>query len=322
MAEKALARGSLAALRHQIARIEGRPAETFDDAADADAVVLRHAGRVAAGLTPTGVAALDRALGGGLPVAALTELHGAETRDAGAVAGFALALACRVLGARGDGRPLLWIGTGDVFREAGFPYAPGLARETGIDAARLLFARAERLADALWIAEEAARLPALAAVVLELRGLDGRLDLTATRRLHRRAIEAGRPVLLLRHAGEPEPTAAPVRLVVAAAAAAPRTLHGGVPAGAPGRPAFTVAVGKSPAARLACLTLEWNADERAFAQRGSEDPVAVVSLPAGRAHPAPAAGTVVAFRDRGRAAAGDQPPRRQRPAHRRRGRAG
>ena len=46
---------------------------------------------------PTGVAALDRTLGGGLPKAALTEIHGAETRDAGAVAGFALALASLVL---------------------------------------------------------------------------------------------------------------------------------------------------------------------------------------------------------------------------------
>ncbi|RUV80608.1 hypothetical protein EOA75_32930, partial [Mesorhizobium sp. M1A.F.Ca.IN.022.07.1.1] len=37
----------------------------------------------------TGVERLDTALGGGLPKAALSEIHGLETRDAGAVAGIA-----------------------------------------------------------------------------------------------------------------------------------------------------------------------------------------------------------------------------------------
>ena len=149
---------------------------------------------------PTGIDALDRALGGGLPKAALTEIHGAETRDAGAVAGFALALASLILKGQKAGLPLLWIGTSEIFREAGFPYAAGLARDFGIAPEALLFSEAPKLADALWIAEEAARLSALAAVVIELRGNPDRLDLTATRRLHRRAEQAGRPVLLIRQA--------------------------------------------------------------------------------------------------------------------------
>ena len=66
--------------------------------------------------------------------------------------------------------PLLWIGTSEIFREAGFPYALGLARDFGIAPEALLFSEAPKLADALWIAEEAARLTALAAVVLEMRG--------------------------------------------------------------------------------------------------------------------------------------------------------
>ena len=105
--------------------------------------------------------------------------------------------------------------------------------------------RSPRLADALWVAEEAAGNKALAAVVLELRGNPARLDLTATRRLHRRAEQAGRPVFLLRQAAFAEPTAAPVRLLVAPAPAGLRA-H---PCRAARRldrpPAFSVTIGKS-----------------------------------------------------------------------------
>ena len=63
--------------------------------------MLRRNGVATAEILPTGVEALDEALGGGLPRAALTEIHGLETRDAGAVAGFVLALASLLLaGAR------------------------------------------------------------------------------------------------------------------------------------------------------------------------------------------------------------------------------
>ena len=110
----------------------------------------------------------------------------------------------------------------------------GLARDFGIAPEALLFSEAPKLADALWIAEEAARLSALAAVIIELRGNPDRLDLTATRRLHRRAEQAGRPVLLIRQAAQAEPTAAPVRFVVAAAPAAPRATLAGPLAGSIG----------------------------------------------------------------------------------------
>src|SRR5690606_11698717 len=120
---------------------------------------------------------------------------------------------------RADGRSrgkgiICWIGLADIFREAGFPYAPGLERLFGLAAGGLLFASTVHIADALWTAEEAARQKDLAAVVLEVRGNPARLDLTATRRLHRRAQELGRPVFLIREAAVAEPTAAPLRLVV------------------------------------------------------------------------------------------------------------
>jgi protein ImuA len=267
-----------------------------------------------------------------LPKAALSEIHGLETRDAGAVAGFALSLASLILKEK-PGLPILWIGTAEIFHEAGFPYARGLGGLFGIAPEQLLFSEAPKLIDALWIAEEAARMTAFAAVILEIRGSPQRLDLTATRRLHARAQNAGRPVLLLRLAGEADPTAAPVRLIVSAAPAAERETVAGPLAGSIGRPAFTVAIGKSRTALPGQFTLEWNPDERVFDERWGEErrseerradrpknPVAVVSLPRGRKDPAAASGAVVAFpaprsSDVGSSATGGQPPPGQRAAH-------
>ena len=108
-------------------RPAGRAARRSRRPARPDAVrhVLRRrmaAARAARFCLATGVEALDRALGGGLPQAALTEIHGAETRDAGAVAGFALALVSLLLKGQQDaGLPLLWIGTVGDFPRGRLP---------------------------------------------------------------------------------------------------------------------------------------------------------------------------------------------------------
>jgi protein ImuA len=300
MAVHAVARETVFALRQKIAKIEGRLAERLEGpaaAAGEAGVVLRRDGIVPPDgiFLETGIAALDRALGGGLPKAALTEIHGAETRDAGAVAGFALALVSLILKGQKAGLPLLWIGTSEIFREAGFPYAAGLARDFGIAPEALLFSEAPKLADALWIAEEAARLTALAAVVIELRGNPDRLDLTATRRLHRRAEQAGRPVLLIRQAAEAESTAAPVRFVVAAAPAAPRATLAGPLAGSIGMPAFMLTIGKSRTALPGQFIVEWNSHDLAFQERQPPNTRRLVPLPRPRKDLAAAAGTVLAF---------------------------
>jgi protein ImuA len=328
MASTAVAREAVFALRREIARIEGTLPEEL---VPAGATVLRRKGLVSndgaeallATLLPTGAERLDRALGGGLPKAALTEIHGAETRNAGAVAGFALALAALLTRREGKGRPLLWVGTSEIFHEAGLPYAAGLAHEFGIEAKSLLFSSTPKLADALWVAEEAARLSALAAVFVELRGNPERLDLTATRRLHRRAQQAGRPVLLIRESAFAEPTAAPVRLVVSPAPAAPRVTLAGPLAGSIGAPAFSVAIDKSRTSLAAEFVLEWNSHELAFQERRPQDPRRLVSVSRPRADLAPASGSVVAFARGGdSAAAGDEPSRQQHPADRRPRRAG
>lgn len=304
MAGNAAAREAVFALRREIAKIEGRLAERLEPAnpcpEDADTpLVMRRNGVARLELLETGSPSLDAALGGGLPLAALIEVHAAETRNAGAAAGFVLALASRIL--HSQTLPLLWIGTAELFREAGLPYAPGLADRFGIPPARLLVSKAPRLLDALWIAEEAARLSALGAVVIEIRGSAPKLDLVATRRLHRRAQDAGRPVFLLRQAGEAQPTAAPVRLMVRPAAAGERRLLSGALAGSIGPPAFDVEICKSRLSLPAEFTLEWNANERAFHEREAgprrtPHTRPVVSLSADGADQAPAAGQVVAFR--------------------------
>lgn len=329
MVTGAVARDTVFALRHQIAKIEGRQAEKLvepDRQEDTErGVVLRRNG-VAAPATAfvaSGAAALDAALGGGLPRAALTEIHAAQTRDAGAAAGFALGLASLLVKQAGPAMPLLWIGTADVFREAGLPYALGLRQRFGIDPGDVLVSQVPKLADALWVAEEAARLKALAVVLLEVRGNAAELDLTATRRLHRRAQEAGRPVFLLRQGALAEPTAAPVRLVVSPAQAGLRPMTGGELARSIGPPGFVVMIGKSRTARPGQFELQWNPHEHAFDERQAggipaEDPVAVVPLSQHRAdHPAEA-GAVVAFRsgERQRPAASYQPAREKRGSHR------
>lgn len=275
-----------------------RPGEPGED--DCDGMVLRHEGRVAPTFLATGAARLDAALGGGVPLEALIEVHARQTRDAGAASGLTLAL-CALLAHR-RALPLLWVGPREMFREAGFPYAPGLAGHFGIAPGRLLFSQTPKLSDALWVAEEAAALTALAAVVVELPGNPRQLDLTATRRLHRRAREAGRPVILLREGAQAEPTAAPVRLVAGPALAAKRRTLLGALDGSIGPPAFRVAVAKSRHSMPVEFTIEWNADERALRERRNDergrapDTGAVAALSADRADHAPAAGQVVALR--------------------------
>ncbi|MFE0017290.1 ImuA family protein [Mesorhizobium sp. NPDC059054] len=337
MAMDAVARDTVFALRRQIAKIEGTLSERLEAPAgsgsDADRMLVRRSGVAEShGLLATGADHFDAALNGGLPKAALTELHGAETRDAGTVAGFALALACLLLKKTETPAPILWVGTTEIFREAGFPYARGLEAGFGIAPESLLYAEAPKTTDALWIAEEGAGLTALSAVVLELRGNPERLDLTATRRLHRRAQMAGRPVFLLRQAALAEPTAAPVRLLVAPAPATPRNTMAGPLDGTIGRPGIAVTIGKSRATQPGQFTLEWNPDERTFLdrrhagaihqrpwdiQKRAKDHVAVVPLSSSGTDPAAASRPVLAFPSPRPSPAGDQPSRPQRPAHRR-----
>ncbi|RWF43575.1 MAG: hypothetical protein EOS46_24925, partial [Mesorhizobium sp.] len=160
MAMTAVARETVFALRRQIAKIEGTLPERLqapaaapldagasaDPTPGSDLTIIRRglAAALPDAFLPIGVERLDAALGGGLPKAALTEIHGLETRDAGAVAGFALSLVSLILN-QAQGLPILWIGTSEIFHEAGFPYARGLHAAFGIEPGQLLFSEAPRL---------------------------------------------------------------------------------------------------------------------------------------------------------------------------------
>lgn len=321
MATPALAQETISSLRREIARIEGTLAERLEVPDTADDVVLLRRNGVASGraVLPTGIERFDGSLRGGLPLAGLTEIHGPQTRDAGAVAGFTLALLSLQAKTSQAPVPFLWIGTAEIFREAGLPYALGLQRRFGLHPGTLLVSRSEKLADTLWIAEEAARQVSLSAIILEIRGNPQKLDLVATRRLHLRAQEAGHALFLLRHAGQPEPTAAPVRLIVEASPAAQRETIAGFLPHSIGPPRFAVTIGKNRFSPSTRFLLEWNSDDRAFVERQEPaNPVVVVSPSQRRKAVARVAGKVLAF-PAGNATLGDQPPGEQHPSHRRSG---
>lgn len=261
----------------------------------------------------SGIDRLDANLGGGLLKGALSEFHGRESRDAGAVAGFALSFVSLLLKGLATSEPVLWISLRDFFREAGRPYAPGLAQRFGITPENLLFAATSRLEEALWLAEEASALGRLGAIMLELPGNPGRLDLTATRRLHRRATLAGRPVFLLRQSALAEPTAAPARFVVGPAPASPRETLSGALIGSIGPPAFAVRLSKSPTSRYDDFILEWKADgflERS--RQGTTDHGALVPQPRRATRVTAASGTLLAFEPAAASTLGGQLSRRQR----------
>src|SRR6266576_3685157 len=156
--------GPLAALRERIRHIE-QPAS--------------H------GVSPFGVAAIDRALpGGGLALGAVHEILGigGDGEDGAAACGFIAGLLARLrMG------PVLWcLKRPDL-------YGPGLLAH-GLDPARLVIVTAPRDEDILWAIEEGLRAPGLVAVIGEI----GRLPLVAGRRLQLAAERSGITAFLLR----------------------------------------------------------------------------------------------------------------------------
>ncbi len=309
MAGSAVARETLFALRETIARIEGRPAAGLvcgDAGAAETGLAPKTTNGNEAALLPLGIADFDDPLGGGLPLDALTEIRCGELRDAGAASGFALALGTCVLGRTGGSSParLLWIGERVAGMEAGLPHAAGLV-DYGLDPASLLYAAPRRLPDALWLAEAALGSGAFAAVILEVRGNPQHFGLTESRRLSLRARAAGRPLLLLRQAGEEEASSALFRFRLQPAPAAARLLpDGSVLGGSIGNPVFHLTVEKSRVPAFSDIFLEWNIHDRQFylarldavpAIRKPADPGAHLPAPADRPDRPTALGAVVAF---------------------------
>ncbi|WP_064708125.1 ImuA family protein [Rhizobium bangladeshense] len=272
MAQNALARERLFALRETIAKLEGKPAPALA-AAEREALALGRTGRQDAERNgrgqrlPVGVTSLDEAMEGGLPLDAITEIRSTLLRDAGAACGFALAAAAllqRVEEEASDCSPILWIGDTVSTMEAGLPYAVGL-QDFGLRPERFLQALPRKLDEALWLAETAVESGAFSVVILEIRGNPVHFGLTESRRLGLRAKAAGRPLFLLRQAGEEEASSAVFRLLAQPAPSGMRALSDGSRlAGSIDNPVFRLSLEKSRNPAPLSLLLEWNPHERQF----------------------------------------------------------
>ncbi|MEF2070207.1 ImuA family protein [Consotaella aegiceratis] len=223
---------------------------------------------------------LDAPLAGGLARAALHEVLAAAPRHASAASAFAAALALLAAG----GSPLVWARQSLGTLEAGALYGPGLA-ELGLDPGRVVLVELKDALQVLRAALEAARTPALGAVVVEIWGEPRILDLTTTRRLALAAARSGTTVLLLRLGTEAQPSAAQTRWQVAASPS--RALA----ANAPGHPSFTVKLDRHRAGPAGqSWRLEWNRDRHRFdivPAQSAPLSGAVVSLPARQPAQAP-----------------------------------
>lgn len=219
----------------------------------------------------TGHRQFDAALGGGLATGRVHEFFAADPLDAASAASFAALLALRC----DSVAPILWLRTRDAVRRSGRLYAPGIA-ELGGDPNRLLVVETDDATAQLRAANDAARCPGSAAVIVESWGAMPALDFTAGRRLTLAARDAGTTLLMLRFAAKPVSSVAETRWDIRAAASQ------ALAANAPGAPAFDVELLRWRAGPSGMRwRLEWNRDEQAF-----RDPAlfgAMVSLSTRRA---------------------------------------
>ena len=277
-------RDHLRELRRRIADLEGRlPSEARFDPAPVSAamkqgpVFSQGTGAQALRLR-FGIEALDAVFRDyGLRLATLHEVVGEQSRDCGAVSGFALALVARIMRQRKG--MVLWVAGPEVVREEGRFHGPGLV-QFGLNPGRVLAVFPRRMEDLLWVLEEGARCASLAGVLGEVQGMNRLLDLTATRRLLLRAQTSGVPVLLLRHGVAEEPTAALTRWCISPRASkAPDLLRHG-PHEAVGRPEWMVNLTRNREGRSENVNLEWNHETGQFAAPARA--LALVSGPAGQ----------------------------------------
>jgi protein ImuA len=266
MAENATAQERLFALRAQIARLEGKSLPALAAAEQAQASERPECGktRIKQPRLPFGIDPLDVALEGGLPLDGITEIRTRSMGDAGAASGFTFALASHLKRRKADGAPVLWIGDVVSRQEAGAPYAPGLG-QFGLKPQEVLYALPRKLDEALWLAETALASRALSATILEIRGNLKNFGLTESRRLNLRTKAAGRPLFLLRHAGEEEASSASFRFLAEPAPATGRRLpDGSVLGGSIGYPVFRLILEKSRNPAPLSFLLEWNPHDRQF----------------------------------------------------------
>ncbi len=255
---------------------------------------LRH------GVSPFGVASLDRALpGGGLALGALHDIIGAgpDEEDGAAAAGFAATIAGRLspAGSLQQQGLVLW-----CLKRADL-YGPGLAAH-GLDPARVVRVAASCDDDILWALEEGLRptgAPGSApGGIVAVIGEISRLPMVAGRRLQLAAERSGIVALLLRRwrtAAEAEaermrPSAAVTRWRIAPLPSLPEAGEPGL-AGLIGQPRWRVELLRCRGAEPAAWDLP--------VDLGEADASDIVRLPAGLAdRPAAPRGPAAAYQPR------------------------
>jgi len=238
---------TLATLRERIERIETH-------------------GAVAPNRIALGHREVDAALQGGLAKGAVHEVFAEGGRHGAAATGFITGLISRV-SAR---RPLVWVRQDFCEIEAGSLSMHGLA-ELGLDPRALVTVRAFDVESALRTTADALACDALGAVVLEVWGEAGRLDLVASRKLTLAAQASGVTALLLRLAAQPAPSTAESRWIVRAAHSPPDAQ------GVWGAPRFDAKLVRNRHGPTGRWIMEWKCDECLFSETADPQPVAAAA---------------------------------------------
>jgi len=218
------------------------------------------------GRVALGIDAADELLAGGLRRDALHEAYAGRDDAAGAMA---LALLVAWLNytqdaqARGQARAIIWarVACGPSLPYGpNLPYGPGLV-ELGIDPEVLTLLMLPDSRAVLRAALDSVRQGAAGSVLIELRGRQPLLDLTATRRLALAAQQNRTMVWLVRAEAEPVPSAAHTRWRVGATPAlrdAPALREGS-------RPAFDLTLLRQRGGPEGLhIHLEWDRDTASF----------------------------------------------------------
>lgn len=216
-----------------------------------------------------GAATVDTALGGGLDRQRLHEIVPGGTFQLGAAAGFACALAA-MAGQKNQNGSIVWIQQRFAALEGGAPYGPG-GDVFAIAATRWLIVQTHTAKDTLWAMEESLRCTGVAAVIGEMAGAGEDADLTATRRLNLVLQERQTLGLLLRQQTLAGTSACATRWRVTAAPGRGDGL-GGI-----GGLALALTLEKNQRGPCGGWHVEWNRDERCFADFGTTFPVAVAA---------------------------------------------
>jgi protein ImuA len=198
-----------------------------------------------------GHAAADLCLKGGLQRGALHEVFAAAGHEA-AAAGFTAGMTARAAA----GKHVLWLDQNYSAAEFGSLSATGLL-EFGIDPHQVLLFRSTNAEDELRAANDALSCMALGAVVIEIPGNPGILDLVASRRLTLAALQKSITVFLLQLGAEPETSAAETRWLLRAAVPE-------APDEAWGPPLFEACLVRNRSGQTGSWLVEWNCDARCF----------------------------------------------------------